>query len=274
MLTARTAVKSIRSLHPERFYARALSSKPPPPPASKPAPTGAVAQKKDADKDEISPVAIRRQEMSEYDRHMVWGTTGEFMPAPVLPEKPEEISLLDPADMGHRYHPDGTERVVVIRQQKKSIRQAPLNPEMSWKIYFNEDGTVSEKWENSLMGWSSNADPYQVDPPLTFDTASDAVYFAKKRGWKYVVQHPILRFARRDGAQYQDNFLPQAIAAKVKLEGTSCDHWHRKEACASHYFRPLKYHGEGPVSQFGPNADAPTAPHKKGIYKMRWIIAQ
>jgi ETC complex I subunit conserved region len=149
------------------------------------------------------------------------------------------------------------------------MRQSPLAPEMTWAIFFQEDGTVSEKWTNSLMGWASNADPYQSAPPLHFDNAAEAVYFAKKRGGNYIVQHPITRYMRNDGVQYQDNFLPQAVAAKVRKEGITCDYWHRKSAGTSHYFRPLKYHGDGTVVQHGPNGEAAIADHVKGQYKIR-----
>jgi hypothetical protein len=54
---------------------------------------------------------------------------------------------------------------------------------------------------------------------LTFDSAKEAVYFAKLRGWTYVVDRPKLRPMRDDGAMYQDNFLPKAVAAKVIKEG-------------------------------------------------------
>lgn len=207
--------------------------------------------------------------MTKFDRHLVWGKAGEYMPAPVLPENPAELAALDPASKNHNVRMDGTTRTVVIRQQKKSMRQAPLNPESSWRIFFYEDGMLAEKWTNSLMGWTSNADPYQCGPPLTFESAADAVYFAKKRGWKFVVKQPILRHMRHDDAQYQDNFLPQAVAAKVQKEKTSCDHWHRPLAGTSHYFRPLKYHGDGLVPQHGPNGGAPIAPHVEGSYKLR-----
>lgn len=221
------------------------------------------------DEDAISPIAARRQELKEYDRHLVWGKTGEFMPAPILPENPQEIAALDPADIEHRTKMDGTPRRVMIRQQEKKPRQSPLNPESSWRIFFYEDGMITEKWNNSLMGWVSNADPYQCAPPLTFRNAAEAVYFCKKRGWEFEVQHPILRYTRDDDAQYQDNFLPQVVAAKVQQEKTSCDHWHRTAAGTSHYFRPLKYHGDGLVAQHGPTGNAPIAPHVEGTYKMR-----
>ena len=105
--------------------------------------------------------------------------------------------------------------------------------------------------------------------PLQFDNAAEAVYFAKQRGWKYVVEKPLFRYARNDDCQYQDNFLPQKVALKVQEEGTRCDEWKRKSAATSHYFRPLKYHGDGTVRQHGPNASAPIAPHVEGCYKIR-----
>lgn len=227
-----------------------------------------VAAAGDAAEDAISQVEAKRQEMTKVDRHMVWGST-ERMPAPVLPDSPQEIAALDPADSRFRTKADGSARTVVIRQRKKSARQAPLNPESSWGIFFYEDGMIAEKWTNSLMGWASNADPYQFAPPLSFQNAAEAVYFAKKRGWNYTVKQPILRTIRDDDAQYQDNFLPQDVAKQVQLEGTGCKHWERTQAGTSHYFRPLKYHGDGLVPQHGPNGKAEIAKHAEGYYKMR-----
>lgn len=258
MLSARPFLRSFAKKFSEQGV-RALSTKKP----------AAVAPAAEAPEDAVSPVTERREEMSKYNKHMVWGRAGEHMPAPVLPEDPKEIAALDPVDQGHRTMMDGSKRTVVIRQQKKSMRQAPLNPEASWRIYFYEDGMISEKWTNSLMGWTSNADPYQFGNPITFANAADAVYFAKKRGWNYVVKQPTLRYARRDDAQYQDNFLPQRIAAKVQKEGAGCDEWHRTSAGTSHYFRPLNYHGTTTVKQHGPNGNSDIAPAVEGYYKLR-----
>lgn len=219
--------------------------------------------------DVVSPVTERREDMTKYDKHMVWGTAGEYVPAPVLPEDASELAAIDPVDLGHRTHMDGSDRIVVIRQERASKRQAPINVEKVWKIYFYEDGMVSEKWDNPLMGWTSNADPYQCAPPLSFPNAADAAYFAKKRGWKFVVKHPIQRLAREDDCQYQDNFLPQGVHAKIVRDGISCDHWKRESAGTSHYFRPLKYHGDGTVPQHGPNGKNEPDPHVEGYYKMR-----
>jgi hypothetical protein len=258
MLTARPVLRSLRRVCPPRFF---LSTK-------APAPAAPVAAKVD-EEDAISPVTERREEMTKFNKYMVYGKTGEYMPAPVLPDNVTELAALDPVDQGHRTHMDGTTRTVVIRQLRKKHRQAPLKQESIWKIFFNEDGISNERWNNSLMDWTSSADPYQCDPNLRFNNASEAVYFAKKRGWKFIVHAPIQRYMRRDGAQYQDNFFPQAIAAKVAAEGKSCAHWHRAASGASHYFRPLKFHGDGTVSQHGPNGDAEIAPAVEGCYKMR-----
>lgn len=238
----------------------------PPPPVAKPA-AGAAAPP--ATDDGMSIVTQKRHKMGKQSNFMVFGKTDDQLPAPVLPQKVSELAVLDGADENHRTNMAGNPRTVVIRQGKKSSRQAPLNPESVWQIFFYEDGIITEKWENSLMGWVSNADPYQSHPQIYFETAEQAVQFVKKRGWNYVVKKPILRTARDDDAQYQDNFLPQAIASRIRMEGTSCDQWKRSSAGTSHYFRPLKYHGDGLVRQHGPNMKAPVAPHVDGYFKLR-----
>lgn len=168
--------------------------------------------------------------------------------------------------------PDGQEKFVVIRQeQAKWPGQSPLGKEAKWLISFQDQGEVGETWSNPLMGWVSSADPMAANMKLQmeFDTAADAKYFAEKRGWKFIIERPIIRKGRDDDAQYQDVFLPQAVAGEVKRNGHKCDHWYRDAAGASHYFRPLKYHGGGTVRQHGPNRDAPIAKEVESYYKMR-----
>lgn len=239
------------------------------PAAAKPA-AAPAAPAPSAEDGGISPVTEKRQKLRKNNPFQIMGPTGQdFYPAPILPEDPKEVAALDPADSAFRTKMDGTARTVVIRQEKKSARQSPLNPEAVWKINFYEDGMITQKWENPLMNWVSNSDPYASAPPLTFPNAADAVYFAKKRGWNFVVKAPIKRYARKDDTQYQDNFLPKAVAAMVQKEGTSCEHWAREASMTSHYFRPLKYHGNGTVQQHGPNGNAEIAPHVPACYKMR-----
>ena len=59
------------------------------------------------------------------------------------------------------------------------------------------------------------------------------------------------------------------MAGKVKRDGHKCDHWYRDQAGASHYFRPLKYHGDGTVRQHGPNMEQASEKDTVGYYKMR-----
>ena len=218
--------------------------------------------------EDVPALAKQMESMTEKDKLMVFDS-GEDLPAPVLPDNKAEVSALDPSYKTSVHMPDGRERMVVIKQLRARPNQNPLNPEKYWKISFDDDGAVGERWKNTLMNWNSTADTYGCDPPLYFKNAEDAVYFAEKRGWKYLVNEPVVRKMRNDDCQYQDNFLPQAIAGKVKKEGVSCAHWERKAAGCSHYFRPLKYHGDGVVRQHGPNMNAKTANHTEGYYKMR-----
>eukprot|EP00592_Proboscia_alata_P019480 CAMPEP_0194412508 /NCGR_PEP_ID=MMETSP0176-20130528/10992_1 /TAXON_ID=216777 /ORGANISM="Proboscia alata, Strain PI-D3" /LENGTH=108 /DNA_ID=CAMNT_0039215311 /DNA_START=8 /DNA_END=334 /DNA_ORIENTATION=- len=104
---------------------------------------------------------------------------------------------------------------------------------------------------------------------MKFDNALQAVNFAKQRGWKYVVDAPKFRQARSDGATYQDNFLPKLVAEKIVRQGMKCDHFYREKAGASHYFRPLKFHGDGVVRQHGPTREDKIAPDTEGKYKQR-----
>jgi len=218
--------------------------------------------------EEVPALEQRMEEMADKDPLMVYDS-GNELANPILPEDPSEVTALDPAHLTSQQMPDGRKRMVVIKQMRARPNQSPLNPEKIWKISFNDDGAVSERWKNSLMGWNSTADTMGCDTPLYFRDAQEAVYFAEKRGWKFLVKEPVIRTLRDDDAQYQDNFLPQAVALKVQQEGTQCDHWKRKAAGVSHYFRPLKYHGNGTVRQHGPNAHEESVPHTEGYYKLR-----
>lgn len=233
--------------------------------ASKP-----VAKDDDDDSPRYSPVEVKASEMKKVDPYMVFGDT-EALPAPVLPENPAEISALDPAQARHSVMPDGTKRLVHIRQGFSSPMQSPRNKENNWVISFQDEGETANAWINPLMGWVSGADPQasHMHSQVSFPTAADAVYFCKKRGYNFVVDPPKFRKIRRDGAQYQDNFLPQDVADQVVREKTLCNHWERPKSCTSHYMRPLKYHGDGESPQYGPNPKQKTAKHVEGVYKMR-----
>jgi len=221
---------------------------------------------------EKSEIQKYQEKVKSIDPHAVFAVT-DPLPDPELPENKAEVAALDPAHMNQiPLTPDGQEKFVVIRQeQAKWPGQSPLGKEAKWLISFQDQGEVGETWSNPLMGWVSSADPMAANMKLqmAFDTAADAKYFAEKRGWKFIIERPIIRKGRDDDAQYQDVFLPQAVAGEVKRNGHKCDHWYRDAAGASHYFRPLKYHGGGTVRQHGPNRDAPIAKEVESYHKMR-----
>jgi ETC complex I subunit conserved region len=216
-----------------------------------------------------SPTQRKMEAMTKLDPNMVWGSLVE-MEDPVLPDNPAEISALDPAGRRDNLMHDGTQRTVMIQQLPAKASQSPTIHEQVWEITFEQNGETANQWNNSLMGWTSGADPYcNMSMHLNFRTASDAVYFAKKRGWNYLVKEPQFRQPRDDGAQYQDNFLPQNVVTMLKMDRTACKHWERPSAGTSHYRRPLKFHGDGEVRQHGPNKNKEVEKHVEGYYKMR-----
>ena len=48
---------------------------------------------------------------------------------------------------------------------------------------------VFKRWENNLMGWASSADPVS-NLLLDFATKEDAVAFAERNGYEYVLEDP------------------------------------------------------------------------------------
>ena len=260
---------------------RSLSSTPAAPPTRKSPSAKAIAvaeyerDRVDSQKiikDEKSEIQKYREEVTAIDPHAVFAVTTP-LPDPVLPENKAEVAALDPAHQNQiPLNIDGSEKWVTIKQeQAKWPGQAPLSKESAWVISFQDQGETAETWNNPLMGWVSSADPMANNMRLqmSFDTAEDAKYFAEKRGWKFIIEAPIIRKGRDDDAQYQDVFLPQNVAGKVKREGKKCDHWYRSAAGASHYFRPLKYHGDGIVRQHGPDREAPIEKDVASYYKLR-----
>lgn len=279
-LARRAAASARRSSLPSAAV-RALSSAPATAPA-RTSPSARALSVAEVEADYVKAQAIIEDEKSEVqkyrdvvtaiDPHAVYAVTTPI-PDPVLPENKAEVAALDPA---HRNQiplsPDGHEKWVTIKQeQAKWPGQSPLHKEASWLISFQDQGETAETWTNPLMGWVSSSDPMANNMRLqmSFDTAEDAKYFAEKRGWKFIIERPIIRKGRDDDAQYQDCFLPQAVAGRVKREGKRCDHWHRPAAGASHYFRPLKFHGDGTVRQHGPDRDAATEKDVESYYKLR-----
>lgn len=172
-----------------------------------------------------SEVEIFTQKMSDVDPHMVYTSSLVVDPPPPMPDNPQEMSSLDPAYdtweelQFYEESPTG-HRVVHIRQIPMNPHQAPNNSEQTWTISFDDEGSQAEKWTNPLMGWKSGADAMcSVTMNMNFDSALEAVEFAKTRKWSYIVERPIFRKMRDDDATYQDNFLPQSTAGAVMRDG-------------------------------------------------------
>jgi len=208
------------------------------------------------------------EQLTDKDPNLVWGLTTPVTP-PVLPDNPKEIAALDPAQNADARGYSG--RKVVIRQQNSHVSQQPKTQEETWILSFSDDGETGATWQNPLMGWVSSGDPMSATQGLqmTFNNAKEAVYFAKKKGYNYEVAQPIVRHRRGDDAQYQDNFLTQNIQKQIARDGTKCYHWKRPKSMASHYFRPLTYHGERACDQYGPNPKQEIDPDVTPVNKMR-----
>eukprot|EP00088_Acartia_fossae_P039072 TRINITY_DN40650_c0_g1_i1.p1 TRINITY_DN40650_c0_g1~~TRINITY_DN40650_c0_g1_i1.p1 ORF type:complete len:186 (-),score=45.44 TRINITY_DN40650_c0_g1_i1:86-643(-) len=77
------------------------------------------------------------------------------------------------------------ERTVRIFKPAKNAMQSGTAGIKRWKIEFD----TRERWENNLMGWSSTADPLS-NTVLDFATKEEAVAFAEKNSWAYVLEDP------------------------------------------------------------------------------------
>jgi hypothetical protein len=89
MLTTKVALQSRLLLLRSTVAAqRNFSAKPP---------AGAVAPPTETE-EAVTVVTQKRAQMTESDKYMIWGKTGELMPPPILPENIAEIAVLDTAD--------------------------------------------------------------------------------------------------------------------------------------------------------------------------------
>lgn len=70
---------------------------------------------------------------------------------------------------------------------------------MDWDILAK-----GHRWENPLMGWQSSAD-FMQGTHMNFKTKEDAVKFAEKQGYEYIVQDPNKR--KIYPKAYANNFL-------------------------------------------------------------------
>ncbi|XP_066259589.1 NADH dehydrogenase [ubiquinone] iron-sulfur protein 4, mitochondrial [Euwallacea similis] len=74
-------------------------------------------------------------------------------------------------------------RKVRIYEPPKNCMQSGTNNIGHWEMDFD----TKERWENSLMGWSSTGDPLS-NMKVQFSTKEDAIEYCEKNGWDWYVQ--------------------------------------------------------------------------------------
>ena len=88
---------------------------------------------------------------------------------------------------------------------------------------------------------------------MNFESADDAIFYAKKQGWKYEVRKEQDFHTIDFGTNtYAHNFLPPNTLIQLKKQGVNNKIFENPAYGKSHWFMPLKFHGDGEVVQFGP----------------------
>merc|ERR1711944_283667 len=75
------------------------------------------------------------------------------------------------------------ERYVRVYRPAKNAMQSGTHGIKRWRIEFD----ARQRWENSLMGWSSSGDPLS-NTLVDFGTKEEAIAFVEKNGWDYFVE--------------------------------------------------------------------------------------
>ena len=144
--------------------------------------------------------------------------------------------------------------VTIAPRQHKTLQSAEKLSHV-WMITWDNQ----ERWMNPLMGWTSSADPMS-NVRLSFDSREDAVAFAERNGWKYNVKAPMKMQSPESYGKikYAQVFLSNKISEAMKESGGKAG----KEIFAypgygqGNFFKPLTYHGDGIVDQYGDKAPA------------------
>ncbi|KAK6348865.1 hypothetical protein TWF730_009633 [Orbilia blumenaviensis] len=115
-------------------------------------------------------------------------TTSVYSPShSVIPEE-HIVSDVIPAGVVSGAPLDLQSRMVRIYKPTKNAMQSANHRGKLWRMDWDVLGK-GHRWENPLMGWQSSADFVQ-GTHLTFRTKEDAIYFAEKQGYDYLVQEP------------------------------------------------------------------------------------
>ena len=144
--------------------------------------------------------------------------------------------------------------VIIAPRQHKTVQSAEKLSHI-WMITWED----RERWMNPLMGWTSSADPMS-NVRLSFDSKEEAIAFAERNGWKYKLRPPtqMQSFENFGKIKYAQVFLANKISEAMKETGGKIG----KEIFAypgygqGNFFKPLKYHGDEVVEQYGDKAPA------------------
>lgn len=166
-----------------------------------------------------------------------------------LPENVLELATLDPIPQ------HVAERTVRLVPGERAVTTNGMNQARGWFLKWEND----QKWTNPLTGWTSSADP-MTTVTLSFNTKEEGLRFAEKRGYKVEVTERELPKRQYGTNYYAHNFLPEKLEKTLRSEGVHTKHFAQPTAHQSHYFRPLKFHGDGRSRQHGANQNAPIAP--------------
>lgn len=165
---------------------------------------------------------------------------------PELPKDISELAVLNgmPALQSQR-------RVEIAPYPIKTL-QAGDRFHNVWQIKWPRE---QERWSNSLMGWTSTADPMS-NMELNFDDRADAIAFAERNGWEYDVKAEVSeRVVEAGDMQYGHNFLPKRTMEIVRSEGgVKSKQFNNPGYGSSNWFMPLTYNGQAEVEQFGERA--------------------
>lgn len=143
------------------------------------------------------------------------------------------------------------ERTVYITKRWQDTMTGQENNTYGWIMHWNPK---TDTWINPLTGVGASADP-MVGMELDFNTKEQAINFATKRGLKYEVivhEKPEKEYGTN---YYSHNFLTPREELILQKEGPTTKYFQHDVPDASHYFRPLKYHGDGTVRQHGFDED-------------------
>eukprot|EP01136_Pigoraptor_vietnamica_P011792 Opistho-1_new@51047 len=123
-------------------------------------------------------------------------------PAPSAPAEQQSTFVAAPLTSTTGVPEEHVRRPVRIFVPGRSTTQSGTNSTKRWRLEFD----VPERWENPLMGWASCADPLS-NMGLEFDSAEQAVDFARKNGWEPNVEDRtvVKRLKKSYGANFAWN---------------------------------------------------------------------